>query len=225
VTAWDADDCAPVQHLLAQLVRAKAMEVRQDLARMASFTDQLAATEATLRQRPVDGPCDETCGCATVPATPTADESRADRSGTACSCGSDTPATPGPLATGRADVEAGPIGCSLDAADVQARIDDWRAVSIGAVREPIAGGVRLAFGSAAPLGEIGRLAVAEHACCPFFAFTITVDGRGVALEVTAPADGRSLLDAVFGVADPWVLPGLAGRVRAAPGCAPARTAG
>ena len=199
VQAWDADECAPVQHLLAQLVRAKADEVRQHIARMASFTDQLEAAEVVLGERPVDGRCDETCGCVATPVTPTVDEALANGSDTACSCGSATPATRGPLATGRAEVDAGPIGCSLDAVDVQARIDDWRAVSIGATREPITGGVRLLFGPGAPLGEISRLAVAEHACCPFFAFTITVDGRGVALEVTAPADGRSVLDAVFGV--------------------------
>ena len=200
VQVWDADDCAPVQHLLAQLVRAKADEVRQHIARMESLTDELAATEVVLGERPVTGPCVATCGCVTTPETQTVDGTGADGSDAACSCGRATPATAGTPATGRAEVDAGPIGCSLDAADAQARIDDWRAVLIGATREPIAGGVRLLFGPAAPLGEISRLAVAEHACCPFFAFTITVDARGVALEVTAPAHGRSLLDDVFGVA-------------------------
>ncbi len=200
VHAWDADDCAPVQHLLAQLVQAKADEVRHHIARMASFVHVLEATGASLAERSVDGPCDETCGCVAAPSAPSFDEARADGSGAACRCASATPASPAVLATGQAGGDAGPIGCSLDAVDVQARIDDWRAVSIGATREPIAGGVRLVLGPAAPLGEISRLVVAEHGCCPFFAFTITVDGRGVALEVTAPAEGRSLLDAVFGVA-------------------------
>jgi hypothetical protein len=42
--------------------------------------------------------------------------------------------------------------------------------------------------------------VAEHDCCPFFGFAVRVDGRGVALEVTAPADAQLLLESVFGVA-------------------------
>jgi hypothetical protein len=49
---------------------------------------------------------------------------------------------------------------------------------------------------AAPIREIVRLAAGEHQCCTFFAFAVTVDARGVALEVTAPADGQSLLESV-----------------------------
>jgi MerR family transcriptional regulator, copper efflux regulator len=50
------------------------------------------------------------------------------------------------------------------------------------------------------LGEIAPLAAAEHDCCPFFSFDVTIDGRGIALEVTAPADGQGALASVFGVA-------------------------
>jgi hypothetical protein len=42
--------------------------------------------------------------------------------------------------------------------------------------------------------------VAEWACCSFFAFSITVDGRGTALEVRAPDAAQELLTTVFGVA-------------------------
>jgi hypothetical protein len=48
--------------------------------------------------------------------------------------------------------------------------------------------------------EIARLAGAEVECCPFFSFTLSLDARGVVLEVTAPTDGQALLDSVFGVA-------------------------
>lgn len=60
--------------------------------------------------------------------------------------------------------------------------------------------MRLRFGSEAPVAELARLAAAEQACCPFFAFTLTIGARGIALEVTAPADGQDLLATVFGVA-------------------------
>ena len=45
-----------------------------------------------------------------------------------------------------------------------------------------------------------RLATAEQDCCTFFAFAITVDTRGIALEVRAPRDAFPILEALFGVA-------------------------
>jgi hypothetical protein len=43
-----------------------------------------------------------------------------------------------------------------------------------------------------------RLTVAEQSCCQFFAFAITVDERGTALEVRAPHDARPVLQSLFG---------------------------
>jgi hypothetical protein len=45
-----------------------------------------------------------------------------------------------------------------------------------------------------------RLAAAEQACCAFFAFAITIDQRGIALEVRAPAAAEEAVTAVFGAA-------------------------
>jgi hypothetical protein len=39
---------------------------------------------------------------------------------------------------------------------------------------------------------------AEQSCCSFFSFALTVDDRGVALEVRAPQDAAELVTAVFG---------------------------
>lgn len=94
-----------------------------------------------------------------------------------------------------------PIACTLAGDDMAVRIEEWRRTLADVERrEPIPGGIRLVFRSPAPLAEITRLAEAEHGCCSFFSFAITIDGRGTALEVSAPDDGRSLLDAVFGAA-------------------------
>jgi hypothetical protein len=43
-----------------------------------------------------------------------------------------------------------------------------------------------------------ELAFREAACCPFFTFTVTLNTTGVWLEVTAPPEGRAVLDALFG---------------------------
>ena len=81
------------------------------------------------------------------------------------------------------------------------RISDWQAV-LAQVRERsrLAGGIRLTFGPEADVAEIARLARAEWTCCSFFGFTLTVDDRGTALEVRAPASAQTLLASVFGVA-------------------------
>ena len=52
----------------------------------------------------------------------------------------------------------------------------------------------------APLPEIARLAAAEQDCCRFFAFALTIDRRGLAIEVRAPDDALPVLHALFGVA-------------------------
>ena len=92
-----------------------------------------------------------------------------------------------------------PIACSLSGGDMQDRVAEWQSL-LGGVerREEISSGLRLVFRHPAPLADISRLAAAEYECCPFFSFAITVDGRGVGLEVTAPAHGQELLEAVFG---------------------------
>jgi MerR family transcriptional regulator, copper efflux regulator len=98
-----------------------------------------------------------------------------------------------------ADDCGAPIACSLDASAMPERLADWQSVleHVGR-REPLPLGVRLTFDPPAPVDDLARLAAAEQACCPFFAFAITIDGRGVALEVTAPTDGQDVVHALFG---------------------------
>ena len=67
-------------------------------------------------------------------------------------------------------------------------------------REEMRNGVRLVLEPSTPFDELMRLAAAEHDCCQFFAFAITVDTRGIALEVTAPVEALALVQSVFGTA-------------------------
>ena len=81
-----------------------------------------------------------------------------------------------------------PIACTLGADSLGGRLDDWRQVLAHAsARTHIDDGVRVEFSPDVPIAELSRLVVAEHECCQFFRFAISVDGRGLALEVTAPA--------------------------------------
>jgi len=44
------------------------------------------------------------------------------------------------------------------------------------------------------------LVAAEQQCCRFFGFAITIDERGLALEVRAPSEPQPIVTALFGVA-------------------------
>jgi hypothetical protein len=96
-------------------------------------------------------------------------------------------------------VEPVPVACSLDAGGLQRRLGDWdTALAAVRARTPIDGGLRLELSADADLGPLVALIVAEQRCCPFFAFALTVDHRGTALEVRAPEEAADLVAAVFG---------------------------
>jgi hypothetical protein len=91
------------------------------------------------------------------------------------------------------------IACTLGPSEVTDRVGEWRAIlAHAASRSAIDGGVRVEFEAHTPIEDVARLAQAEQGCCGFFAFAITVDQRGLGLEVTAPDQGRPILDELFG---------------------------
>jgi MerR family transcriptional regulator, copper efflux regulator len=191
VRAWDDDECGPVKHRLRSLVHDKVAEVEAHLAEQVAFADQLRATATALAGRPLDGPCDDTCGCTGVA------ESTGVGCSPGCACG---PGNKGVALGRRGDAtDPGPIACSLSGTDMAARVEDWnRVLSQVANRLPLPGGTRLELSDRTQLPALAALVEAEQTCCPFFAFAITIDQRGLALEVTAPTDGQDLLATVFG---------------------------
>lgn len=182
--AWDGDECAPVQHRLRALVVEKLALTRTQIGELLVLADDLEATSAALSVRPLDGACDDSCGCMTV--TP------------------DVSPASGPvgiaLSAKPSEQLDPPIVCSLDATAMPDRIREWQAL-LGqvAARQKIDGGLRLEFGSTVSVGDIGRLAAAEQDCCRFFSFVITIGGHGISLEVTAPDDASGIIDDLFGV--------------------------
>ena len=130
------------------------------------FAAQLRAAADQLAGEPIDGPCGDDSACLRTPDTDTL-----------------------PMALGRQPPEA-PIACTLGAGEVPDRLAAWDRIMASATTPGLrlpSGGVRLEFESGVDIGELGRLVVAEQACCAFFQFAVTVDGRGVGLEVDAPA--------------------------------------
>lgn len=182
-TAWDGGQCGPIQDRLRQLVAGKIEAARHQIAELVTFTAELQQAATALERHRPDGACDTDCGCISDPRLPPSVAAKAIALST-------KPATLGEPA----------IACTLSAGSMKGRIADWQSLLAHVERrERIAGGVRCVFAVSVPIDELMRLVAAEQDCCQFFRFAITVDTRGVALEVRAPDDALSMVESVFGV--------------------------
>lgn len=185
-TAWDGGKCGPVQDQLRELVASKIVAAQNQLAELAVFTADLQHAAAALERHRPEASCDSECGCVSDP----------DGSFTA-------PASVRAISLSVKTAMAGEpaIACTLPAGSITGRLADWQAL-LGCVRqrEQIDGGIRCVFDSSVSHAELMRLVSAEHDCCQFFRFAITVDARGIALEVCAPDDAGAIVDSLFGVA-------------------------
>jgi DNA-binding transcriptional MerR regulator len=179
VAIWDGERCGPVQQRFHELVTTKIADARRQTAELDALTSDLEQAAAQLAGPAVDGPCDADCACFAGEVTVEA------RSRPVSLVGEST----GP-----------PIACALEPGAMPARLAEWRAVLDQArSRTTIAGGgVRIEFGTGIDAGALAQLAAAEQRCCAFFTFAITVDVRGVGLEVHAPHDAKELLTTLFG---------------------------
>lgn len=182
--AWQGGRCGPVQDRLRAVVAGKLVSAQQQIVELMTLTSELQRAAATLELHRPEGPCDDRCGCVT-----------------------DTSinAAPKPQAVSlisKPTVDTDPdIACTLEPHSMIGRLDDWNSL-LGHTehREQIDGGVRLTFAPATPLADLIRLVAAEQSCCEFFRFAITVDTRGIALEVCAPIDALDVVNSLFGVA-------------------------
>lgn len=189
--AWEGGRCAHVQERLRATARAKVEDAHARIAELTTLAADLQRALASLAASAPDGPCDETCGCyGDVPEA-------------------EVPAPTAVPLIAKADATGAPVACTLDAGDMAARLDDWQELLAGTAdlmsgvtrRTAVEGGLRLEFGPGVDVGELARLAAAEQDCCRFFSFAIAIDGRGVALEVRAPADAADVVTAAFGAPD------------------------
>ncbi len=180
-TAWDGGQCGPVQDQLRQLVAGKIAASQTQLVELMTFTSELQTAAAALeRHRPV-GACDTECGCVSEPAADFAKPV-----GVA-------------LSTKPALASEPDIACTLAAGSMKGRLEDWQALLAHvARRDAIDGGVRSVFAASVSTEHLIRLVTAEQECCQFFRFAITVDTRGIALEVRGPADALAIIESIFG---------------------------
>ena len=183
-TAWDGGQCGPIQDHLRQLVSDKIGAAQQQLAELMTFTSELQHAATALERHRPDGPCDDGCGCVTDDETNTAAPVQAVSLSTKARPSDGEPA----------------IACTLSAGSMKGRIDDWQALLTHVERhERIDEGVRSVFATSVPMSDLIGLVAAEQDCCQFFRFNITVDTRGIALEVRAPQDALPIVESMFGV--------------------------
>ena len=190
VTAWDGEDCEGVQERMAAVVSARLREARDRLVELVELTGQLESAVARLSSPPRPGACDDGCACSTAhEAVGPATLARTDGVARTALPLTDTTPPPAPA-----------LECTLDPGAMRGRIGDWQAVLARATgRSPIPGGSAITFDTDPELAaDLARLAAAEHACCSFFDFTVSVTGDGMRLEVRAPGEAHDLLSAVFG---------------------------
>lgn len=182
--AWDGGRCGPVQDQLRHLVAGKIDAAHSQIAELVTLAAELQQAAAGLERHRPEGACDADCGCVSDPI-----DTSVERTVQPVSL-STKPTTAGPPA----------IACTLSSDSTKGRIAEWSALLAHVVRrERVDGGVRLVFAGSVPLDDLMRLVAAEQDCCQFFQFAITVDTRGLALEVRGPEDAQAIVESMFGV--------------------------
>ena len=174
------DECAPVQERLRQLVDERIRTVTRESVELIRTAQQLQRVAAGLRLPAPAGACGDSCGCTSEhdpgivgDAVVMIDASEQSPSG------------------------SHPIACTLGDG-IEDRINEWSTMLTGAThREMIPGGVRVHFGNGADVAALATLAAAEHGCCRWATFTITI-GDDIALDAVGPDEASYLIEATLG---------------------------
>jgi DNA-binding transcriptional MerR regulator len=179
VALWEGDHCAPVAGRLGGLVEDKIRETHHRIAELVKFAADLQRARAGLAAAG-NGPCGDACAC--------------HAEGTAPPVGVSLVAKPSAAAVDP------PIACTLASDQATQRVGEWHALLARATgRAETDGGVVIEFPPEPGLAaDVAVLAAAEQSCCSFFHLTLRMDHTGTRLTVTAPADARVLVDALFG---------------------------
>jgi DNA-binding transcriptional MerR regulator len=178
VDIWDGERCGPVQRRFHALVTAKIVDAQRQITELTAFTSQLRTAATQLSAPAIDGPCGDDCACVS----------------------DSSPASP-PVAVAvvvKPDEPA--IVCTLEPGAVPDRLTEWQAILDRARSRTTStdGALRVEFDDDIALDDLARLVAAEQHCCAFFSFALTVDHRGIALEVRAPDGATDIVASLFG---------------------------
>ena len=90
--------------------------------------------------------------------------------------------------------------CTLDAAEMPARLREWAALrdrSTGI--RPIPGGAIITLGDSEPIDGVADLMARESECCAFYTFALRIEGRTRELEISAGAGRDVAVRALLGI--------------------------
>jgi hypothetical protein len=91
-----------------------------------------------------------------------------------------------------------PIACTLDAGAMPERMAAWQHLAAHVVeRVDVPEGVQVRFGSAVSAAEVADLAAKEQACCSFFRFGVGIADGETTLDISAPPEARTMVDALL----------------------------
>ena len=198
LTAWDGGTCAPVQDRLREVVARSIARAQTQIAELTQLSADRAQSAADLERHRPAGPCDAECGCI-AGATPGGVTGAVRFSGRRPTPQLATPDVPAAeAAPSQAPI---PIACTLDQTTMSSRLAAWHDVAQSVVqREKRETGMRLTFSPDVAIARLADLVAVEQDCCRFFEFRITIDQRGIALEIEAPAEAQPIVTALFGAA-------------------------
>lgn len=179
-TAWEGGRCGPIQDRLRTLVAAKRAAADDNIEQLVTLAAELQRAADQLERHRPEGPCDSECGCVSQ----TSD-------GASVGLGNRPASTPATLPA--------PIACTLQPGELRTQLADWdAALSASTARVATERGVRIELGDATDVERLAALVVSERRCCGFLEFAITVDDRGIGLEVSGAPDARDSITAIFG---------------------------
>jgi MerR family transcriptional regulator, copper efflux regulator len=205
LVAYDGGECGPIQEQLRSLVDTKIAESQRQMVELTMLVAELQRSLADLGRHRAKGACNEQCGCISQPTGETvnqpiseaSNDDEGNRLGRNIVGGLTIGRAPGGVIfTGSAE-----IACTLKSSAMPERLSAFQTMFVNVCRRvTLEGGVRLEFDQSIDLSALASLLAAEQQCCAFWAFAITIDKRGVAMEVRGPEGTAAMIDALFGVA-------------------------
>jgi MerR family transcriptional regulator, copper efflux regulator len=90
--------------------------------------------------------------------------------------------------------------CNLSEEDLRRRVAQWSELRGRALEvTPITGGISLTLAAHEPISSVADLVSREAECCPFYGFTLHVDGPTRELAITAGPGGDPAVHALLGL--------------------------
>lgn len=90
--------------------------------------------------------------------------------------------------------------CNLSEEDLRRRVAEWAALRARAASvTPIEGGVVLQLAPHEPIASVADLVTRESECCPFYGFTLWIEGQSRQLAITAGPGGDPAVEALLGI--------------------------